>query len=208
MDQRVHIVFLKHFSDISFFFATRLYCYAFVSLSTCKKMHAMPPLNTTQSGKLPDTTPPHLMQCFVATVRRRHPPKRFRNHVRHCLVGKISIMALQPLPSRFRCCRRFLVWTLAPKPAWRAWSSPLAELGRSSLSNSPDFWPTAVSPGRTGPRVPCRCACGLTRPRFAHLAFGCAGRSNARHVIGTQRSDHVHGTTHCFTTSSHGTRNH
>ena len=74
-----------------------------------KKMYAMPLLNTTQPGKLPGTTPPHVMQCFVATVRRRHPPKRFRNHVRHCLIGKISIMALQPLPSRSRCCRRFLV---------------------------------------------------------------------------------------------------
>ena len=25
------------------------------------------------------------MQCFVATVRRRHPPKRIRNHVYHSL---------------------------------------------------------------------------------------------------------------------------
>ena len=69
-------------------------------------------------------------------------------------------------------------------------SSFSVQLGKASLSNSPDFWPTAVSlagsaddsasyvglSSRTGPRVPCRCACGLTQPRLAHLAFGCAGR--------------------------------
>ena len=68
----------------------------------------MPPLNTTQLEKLPGTTPPHLVQCFVAAVRRRHPPKRFRNHVYHCLVGEISsIMALQLLPSRLCSGRLF-----------------------------------------------------------------------------------------------------
>ena len=36
--------------------------------------------------------------------------------------------------------------------------------------------PMSGTSGRTGPRVPCRRACGLTRPRLAHLAFGCAGR--------------------------------
>ena len=94
MDQRVHIVFPQHCSDI--FLATRPYCFASVSVSL-KKTYAIPPLNTTQSGKLPS---------FVATVSRRHPVKRFRNHVYHCLIGKISFMGLQLLPSRFRCCRR------------------------------------------------------------------------------------------------------
>ena len=113
-------------------------------------VYAMPPLNTTQLGKLPDTTLSHLMQFLAATVRRRHPPKRFRNHVYHCLIDKIFIMALQLLPFRSLCWRRFPVIPFAyvmdtdAEAAWRTWSSPLTELGRFSSLNSPDFWLTAV----------------------------------------------------------------
>ena len=142
-----------------------------------KNMHAMPPLNTTQSGKLPDTTPPHFMQCFVATVRRRHPPKRFRNHVYHFLIGKISIKALQPLPSRFRCCRRFLVWMLArsrrglrrshssggPRCRIHATSGQLRSHSQTAPTTSrpmSDFWPNWTSSSlslfvRTDPTALC-----------------------------------------------------
>ena len=37
------------------------------------------------------------------------------------------------------------LWALAPKSAWRTAPPPLAELGRFSSLNSPDFWLTMVS---------------------------------------------------------------
>ena len=92
-----------------------------------------------------------------------------------------------------------------------------AELGRSSLSDSPDFWPTAVSLASSARRpasffgstsgrtehlefpVVVR-AHGLGRASATHLLSDVTGRpGNARHFIGTWRSDHVHGTTRCFT---------
>ena len=117
-----------------------------------QKMYAMPPLSTTQSGKLPGTTPPHLMQCFVAAVRRRHPPKRFRNHVYCCLVGKISIMALQLLPLGGRGLRRS-----QSSGGPRCRTHPTFGQPRSHSQAAPTTpRPFSGTSGRTGPRVPCR----------------------------------------------------
>ena len=185
-----------------------------------QKMYAMPPLNTTQSGTQPGTTPPHLMQCFVATIRRRHPPKRFRNHVYHLFYWQnlhhgspaiaFSIMLLPPFSCEmdagaeagvegvvFAACRAREVLVveftrlLANRGLARRQRRRLRVLYRGTS-------------GRTGHRVPRRCACGLSRPRLAHLAFDVLVDTTPA-ISSAYRSDHVRRATHCFTTSSHGT---
>ena len=146
-----------------------------------KKMYAMPPLNTTHSGKLPGTTPPHLMQCFVATVRRRHPPETIP---KPCVPKSPSLLSSccvldSVVAAVFLCDGRWRRSWRGGRGLRRSQSSggPTSGQPRShsqALPTTPRPFPNTNS--RTGHRLPHRCACGLTLPRLALLAFGCAGR--------------------------------
>ena len=148
-----------------------------------RQTYAMPPLNTTRSGKLPG---------FVATVGRRSPaemiPKPFVPLscwgkssswlFSYCLLDSV-VAAVFLCDGRWRRSRRggrgLCHSQSSGGPRYRI--QPTSGQPRSHSQAAPTTpRPISGTSGRTGPRVPCRCACGLTRPRLAHLAFGCAGR--------------------------------
>ena len=167
MDQGVPIVFPQHISDIPFFSRneTVLLCLCFTV--SFKKLYAMPLLNTTQSGKLPGTTPPCLMQCFVATVRRND-SETMRTIVffakspswlfSYCLLDSV-VAAVFLRDGRWRRTWR------GGRGLRRSQSSgdprcrihPTSGQPRSHLQAAPTTpRPVSGTSSRTGPRVPCR----------------------------------------------------
>ena len=144
-------------------------------------MYAMPPLNTTQSGKQPGTTdavfcrnrPP---KTPAETIPKPRVPMSHWQNLHH---GSSTIAFSIPLLPTFSCVMDAGAEAgvegvvFAARRAREVFVVEFTRLPRSHSQAAPTTpRPTSGTSGRTGPRVPC----GLTRPRLAHLAFGCAGR--------------------------------
>ena len=183
MDQRVHIVFPQHFSDISFILATRLYCFGFVSLSPQTKCARCPSENDTvrqttwfcrnRRPKTPAETIPkpcvplsywqnlhHGSSAIVFSIPLLLPPFS-------CVMDAGAAAGVEGVVFAARGAREVLVV---------GFTRLLANRGLTRKQRPTTPRPLSGTSGRTGPLVPCRCTCGLTQPRLAHLAFGCAGR--------------------------------
>ena len=190
MDQRVHIVFPQHFSDTPFFFlVTRLYCFAFVSLSLKNVRHASSEHVTIKQTTWHNSSSPDAVFC------RNRPPKTLAKTIpkpcvplshwqkspswlfSYCLLDSV-VAAVFLCDGRWRRSRRggrgFRRSQSSGGPRCRIDPTSVSRSHSQAAPKTPR--PMSGTSGRTGPRVHCRCACGLTRPRLAHLAFGCAGR--------------------------------
>ena len=186
MGQNVHIVFSQHFPDISFSpkrdcTALPLYhCLLKKNVRDASSEHDTIRQTTWHNSSLPDAVfcrnrPPKTPTETIPRV-----PLSCWQNLHH---GSSAITFSIPLLPPFACVMddgaeagvEGVVFA-----ARRAREVLVVEftrlLANRGLTRRQRRRHRVLYSGRTGPRVPCRCACGLTHPRLARLAFGCAGR--------------------------------